>query len=151
MRGYTVMQRHDSQVSFFGEHLGFLKKLGFEGPRTRVEQSDLLGEYICLVYESKLSDRKIDVSYVSSSAIRSVTVAVLIYNGEGESFSLEDWQNAKSPSVMVHFSKDAIIPDDKTFLANFSKELQHVFEGPLSGTLRGAEWDSVPFDWKGYR
>lgn len=136
-------------INILSAGLSFLDSLGFTEPVSSIEKSKLLGEYMMMIYTSKVSDRSIEVCYSEAKDKYAAAVAVFICNKSGLRFSLEDWIKEKSINPIQFVANKNIIIED--FLKRFCSDCRTVLEGPLRKTITGEEWDSAPIDWKGYR
>ncbi len=132
--------------------LSFLKEFGFGAPQIKTESSKLTGSSLIMKYESKKNGRKIEVSYLRQQRDLPSTIVVFIISEEGKMFSLEDWLNAKGKEQAVRFilRNDSNISED-VFLTEFTSSLENLCLSDLRDIIDGRSWESIPFDWKGYK
>jgi hypothetical protein len=134
------------------KELEFLKTFSFDRLKVKKESSKLAGESLLLSYESTKTGRRIEISYLYAQQGRPYSIVVFIYEKNGESFSLEDWLNSKGKNEKIKLVSDMDSNKfENNFLSTFAKSFERLCMGDLKDIVSGDFWESVPFDWKGYR
>ena len=134
------------------KRLNFLNSIGFDRFKMMTESSSLAGDSLLLHYESSKTGRKIDISYSCAQKGRPFTFVVFLFSKDGDSFSLEDWLNLKGKKQAIKLVSDSdsnISEDD--FIKEFAASFEKICRSDLKKIINGSHWESVPFDWKGYR
>lgn len=146
------MMDYSNVIPDFKTGLGFLGRLGFIGSVVSVETSKVAGDSLLLRYDSRLSERQIEVSYLRAQRGRPAAIVVFIGESSGKRFSLEDWLTANGIFGAIQFSTIKTPgASEKQFIEQFFHDLEQLCDKELHEILVGRAWKDVPIDWKGYR
>ena len=143
---------YSGPLKMLQKKLNFLNSFGFDKLRALTESSKLAGESLLMSFESSKTGRKIEISYLHTQHGRPSTIVIFIFNKNGESFSLEDWleMKGKKESINLVLNTDLNILENN-FLEQFASSFEKLCRGDLENIINGSQWESVPFDFKGYR
>jgi sugar/nucleoside kinase (ribokinase family) len=130
--------------------LGFLRELGYEGPKVKTQPSRLAKELLVLGFASRQAGRSVDVSYLAARDGKRSAITVSIGSDSDGHFILEDWLAVHGMTDAVPFVQSGSETAD-AFIQRFGAAFKKIADLELEAILRGRAWERVPFDWKGYR
>lgn len=137
--------------SMIRKSLNFLNTFGFDRFKMMTESNNLVGDSLLLNYESSQTGRRIDIAYSSAQKERPHTFVVFLFSKEGDGFSLEDWLNLKKKQELKFVSDPSTNISEVEFIAQFAASFEKICQNDLKKIIDGSQWESAPFDWKGYR
>ena len=143
---------YSSSSSMIRKKLNFLNSLGFDRFKMMTESSKLAGDSLLLIYESGSTGRRIDISYSSAQKGRPFAFVVFLFSKDGDSFSLEDYLNLKGKKQAIKLLSDSgSNKSEDDFITEFTASFEKICRSDLKKIIDGSHWESVPFDWKGYK
>lgn len=134
------------------KELSFLMSIGYNKKKVTTESSKLTGDSLLITYESSKSGRKIEISFLRAQHDLPSSISVFLFANQNDSFSLEDWLNMKGKKQSIKLVSDmSSNQSENDFLSQFAISFENLCRGDLRDIVNGNYWESVPFDWKGYR
>jgi len=139
-------------MKFANDNCNILADHGFELVSSERQQSQFIADFQMFGYHNKTTGMQTTISFFPKWENQPSNIYPIITDRNGRKLPVEDLLKRRNrEDLVVQLTRKADDTDVRGFLHAAYGAVKEIFATELKDIISGKVWETIPFDWAGYR